>query len=150
MTLKKRRRRVLGVILVLVVGMAGCGWWWVYRDTRPPLVTINVAKIQPKITIANELRMMVQPVAVSNREVSFKVRLESYQNTDAVRANPIDIMMLTIQEDIPFRDATWSDHHHSDYRREGVISFKVDRLPQLLRLSVFEQEERLFEWDIPH
>lgn len=143
----RRRRLWVGIGLLLVV-LGGGGWWWSHEHQGPALVTVDVSRYPAKITMANGLRLTIRPVSVSNRAVAFKVKMESYQNTDPIRANPLDIMLLTIQDDIPFREAVWASHSQQSYSREGTITFEVDRLPSVIRLSVFEMEERLFEWDI--
>ncbi|NDD67252.1 hypothetical protein EBZ35_06350, partial [bacterium] len=138
----RRRRWWVGVTLLVAI-LAGGGWYWSGVHHGPPLVTVDVSQVPAKITMANGLRLTIRPVMVSNRSVSFKVKMESYQNTDPIRANPQDIMLLTIQDDIPFRDAVWASHSQQAYAREGTITFTVDRLPTLIRLSIFEMEERL-------
>lgn len=148
MRARHRRRRQWVVIGLLATLIGGGGWYWSYTRQGPSLVTVDVSHYPVKVTMANGLRLSIRPTAVSNRSVSFKVKMESYQNTEPIRANPTDIMLLTIQDDIPFREAVWASHSQQAYAREGTITFNVDRLPTLLRLSVFEMEERLFEWDI--
>jgi len=80
--------------------------------------------------------------------VTFHIAMESYQNLDAIKADPLETTILTIQGDLPFKPTHWKETNHDDYHLEGYLTFAINRRPTHLKLSIFEMEERVFEWKL--
>ncbi len=112
------------------------------REKREPV------SLPKKMTVENELKIEVEPVHVSDDQVQFTVALASYQNSDSVGMNPLETTILLDEEDTPYAPVQWDISQEDEYNKVGVLTFNISHFPKSLRLSIFELEERIFEWSL--
>ena len=117
------------------------------------VIVLNVKKQDPvrlpkQVSVENELKIEVEPVHVSEEQVQFLVTLSSYQNSESVGMNPLETTMLLDEEDTPYSPVEWDLSHEDEYNKVGTLTFSVSHFPKGLRLSIFELEERVFEWSL--
>lgn len=101
-----------------------------------------------KMSVENELKIEVEPVRVSDDQVQFTLALASYQNSESVGMNPLETTILLDEEDTPYAPVQWDVSQEDEYNKVGVLTFKIAHFPKSLRLSIFELEERTFEWSL--
>jgi hypothetical protein len=105
-------------------------------------------RLPKKVSVENELKIEVEPVHVSDEQVQFVVTLSSYQNSESVGMNPLETTMLLDEEDTPYSPVEWDLRDEDEYNKVGTLTFSVSHFPKALRLSIFELEERVFEWSL--
>lgn len=154
--MNKKKRRLFFFYLPLCCAILGAIAWFLKPGPPPKsvasgdLAVVNVQADGFKAleTIENQLKIQVGVDKLTNSEVVFHIIMESYQNTDAIDADPLETTILTIQNDIPFKPIHWAETSRDEYHREGYLTFSIAQKPSRLRLSIFELEERTFEWDL--
>ncbi len=105
-------------------------------------------RLPKQVSVENELKIEVEPVHVSDEQVQFVVTLSSYQNSESVGMNPMETTMLLDEEDTPYSPVEWDLSDEDEYNKVGTLTFSVSHFPKALRLSIFELEERVFEWSL--
>ncbi|NDC82935.1 hypothetical protein EB093_04640 [bacterium] len=158
--MNKRMRRVFFLYLPAILLMGGAVKFCVNRSHTPastPSVTspsheLDVVNVQtdhlkPLTTIENALKIEVGVNKIDEREVVFHVLMESFQNTDAVQSDILDTTILTV-DGRPYKPSKWKEKEQDDNHKEGYLTFKIDRRPSTIKLSIFELEERVFEWSL--
>lgn len=105
-------------------------------------------RLPKQTSVENELKIDVEPVLVSDDKVQFEITLASYQNSESVAMNPLETTILLDEEDNPYEPVGWEVSHEDEYNKVGVLTFAVAHFPERLKLSVFELEERVFEWSV--
>lgn len=159
MALKKRRR-----FIALLLFLAGLFFAVVYflGQSEPETISLDERREQKKDTksppepvrlpkqesVENALKIEVEPIYVSEELVQFRLVLASYQNSESVGMDPLETTMLLDEENTPYEPVGWEAGKTDEYNKEGILSFQVSHFPQVLRLSIFELEERIFEWSL--
>jgi hypothetical protein len=105
-------------------------------------------RLPKKVSVENELKIEVEPTYVSEEEVRFSVALASYQNSESVGMDPLETTILLDEEDTPYAPLQWEVDQEDEYNKTGVLTFRVAHFPKSLKLSIFELEERVFEWSL--
>jgi hypothetical protein len=154
--MRKSTRRVVFLYIPLLILMGSCTAWIAnarHKTVRSTVNGLSIVNVQPEelqslSTVENALKIDVGVDKLTDTEVTFHVAMESYQNLDAINADPLKTTILTIQRDIPFKPVRWKEIKHDDYHREGYLTFILNRRPTVLKLSIFEMEERVFEWEL--
>lgn len=105
--------------------------------------------LEKKMRIANEIRYTIQPkIYKKEGGIAFHIILESYENTDAIAMDLMDITFLTDQDETPFLPTSWKSKDTSAYKHSGILYFGQLALDQVtsFTLSFFELEEQKFHW----
>ena len=105
-------------------------------------------RLPKKMSVENELKIEVEPVHVSEDQVQFTLTLSSYQNSESVGMNPLETTILLDEEDTPYAPIQWDVSQEDEYNKVGTLTFSLAHFPKSLRLSIFELEERTFEWSL--
>ena len=126
-----------------------------HRNGGPAQESGNVDKqnadpvrLPKQVSVENELKIEVEPVHVSDEEVQFVITLSSYQNSESVGMNLLETTILLDEEETPYEPGEWDPTHEDEYNKSGTLTFQVSHVPKTLRLSIFELEERVFEWSL--
>ena len=152
---KPYRRLIFFYTPLFFIGVGGLIWF--FKPVTSPkavasgdLAVVNVQTdgFQALSTVENQLKIEVGVDKLSETEVVFHITMESYQNLDAIAEDPLSTTILTIQGDLPLKPIHWAETSHDEYHREGYLTFTVPQRPTKLRLSIFELEERTFEWNL--
>ena len=106
-------------------------------------------RLPRQVSVENELKIEVEPVHVSDEQVQFTIELASYQNSESIGMNPLETTILLDEEDTPYAPIQWDVSQEDEYNKIGVLTFNIAHFPKSLRLSIFELEERTFEWSLP-
>jgi hypothetical protein len=133
-----RRLLALGVLgLFLLLGIVGAFRWWLHRLTLP-----EVAKL------ASGTRFRVKPVRfISNKEVVFRVSMESYQNPSLLDMDLTKTALLVDETDQAVKPIRWHVKKKNDHMRVGQLVFPVSaHKPKQYILMIFTSEETVFEW----
>ena len=154
--MRKSTRRVVLFYIPLLILMGSCTVWIAksrHKTVQFAVTGLSIVNVQPEelqslSTVENALKIDVGVDKLTDTEVTFHVAMESYQNLDAIKADPLETTILIIQGDAPFKPVRWKESKHDDYHREGYLTFILNRRPTVLKLSVFEMEERVFEWKL--
>jgi len=105
-------------------------------------------RLPKQMSVENELKIEVEPVHVSEDQVQFTLTLASYQNSESVGMNPLETTILLDEEDTPYAPIQWDVSQEDEYNKVGTLTFSLAHFPKSLRLSIFELEERTFEWSL--
>ncbi|NBV41831.1 hypothetical protein EBR96_03580 [bacterium] len=157
--MRSRTRRWVffyGPVLVLLTGIVYWGMsQWLHlnlvsdsKKAMLKIVTIQPEELKPQSTVANALKIDVEVTKISNEEIVFHVTMESYENSEAIAADPMETTILALQNETPYKPESWKNIRSTDYQREGYLTFKINQKPEVIRLSIFELEERIFEWTV--
>ena len=157
--MRSRTRRWVFFYIPIGILVAGAGIWafsgWMNVDFISEsknnvlkIVNIQPEELKPISTVANALKIDVEVTKITNKEIVFHVTMESYENTDAIASDPMETTILTLQNETPYKPVEWRNVRSTEYQREGYLTFEIKQKPELIRLSIFELEERIFEWSL--
>jgi hypothetical protein len=154
--MRKRTRRLVFFYFPLLVLIVTFGIWTgvgrhVGRPSRGPglnLVNVQPEELTSQSSVENQLKIDVGVDKLTDTEVVFHVVMESYQNGDAIQADPLETTILTIQGETPFKPIHWKETRRDDFHKEGYLTFEINKKPTVLKLSIFELVERTFEWSL--
>jgi len=142
--MNKKQRRILGIIIVGITIGASC---WVLTTGS----TINKLShaYEAKSSIANQLKIDAQLTKITpGKHIQFFVQLETYQNPDILTVDPLTICLLQDENQTPYKPTSWDNEKHTDHTISGTIHFPCPPTLKKATLSIFEREERTFEWAI--
>lgn len=158
MAIKKRWRRLIFLYIPAII-VVGCGVRFCAKYSRIPSFTttagatsdaLNIVDVQSgdvpaQSTVENALKIDVGVTKVNEKEVTFHIAMESYQNTEPVQSDILDTTIL-MADDHPVKPKKWKEINQDDNHKEGYLTFELDQRPAIIKLSIFEMEERVFEW----
>ncbi len=133
-----RRLIAFGALgLVVLLSVIFVFSWWLHRLSLPEITKL-----------ASGTRFRVTPVRfISNKEVVFRVSMESYQNPSLLDMDLTKTALLVDETDQAVKPIRWTVKKKKDHIRVGQLVFPASRhKPKQYILMIFTAEETLFEW----
>ncbi len=94
------------------------------------------SKVQDKVKVT-----LTPDHLVANQPLSFKLHLESYENTDLIMGDISDRILLTDAQNTPYRPEQWRPDTTGTYHQSGTLYFPASpdiQLPISLSIYLFE------------
>ncbi len=145
MVLKKRKFFPRILILILLIGLIPFLYFKVKLPSKAQDITLNLSH---QTSIENYLKIDVKPIQITqNKEIVFSVQLESYQNPDILDLDKIEMALLEDNDGNVTKPTVWKEIKKTQYLRSGLLYFPLSvEQAKSIKLTIFELEERNFEW----
>ena len=100
--------------------------------------------------VENYIKLDIQPIISEKKNtISFKINIETFQNQKFMEE---DLQEITLMEDDlgnPYQPINWIKETATDYSKTGELTFPFNKNIQSIKLSFFDIEEIIFNWEIP-
>ncbi len=108
-------------------------------------VKLSLPKI---ISVENYMRIEVKPVKLKpDQWISFQIQLDSTQNKTALGIDLTKVALLVDDKNLAYSAGRWKPLKETEFSRIGLLTFPVSGTPKALKLSIFDFQERVFEWE---
>ncbi len=141
-------RRTIAVVIsclaiVLILGLF-------YLSNRFISADKQILNVEKKVSVENYLKIEARPFEfIPGKTFSFFISLEAPQNPAAVKMDLTKTAFLIDDREIPISPVSWEERSQSDFQKSGVLLFPAPAtLPAKFSISIFELEERVFEWNL--
>ena len=136
---KKWRLLLIPIMAVLLWGMGS----WISGKFEE--VKLHLPK---QMSVENFMKVEVKPLKYRQDQwIEFQVSLESFQNKAAVGMDLTKVALLIDEKNLPYSPIKWKVKTDSDTTRVGILTFPLSGTPKMLKLSIFDFEERVFVWE---
>lgn len=116
---------------------------------KPPGGRIEIV-LDQQTKIENYIKVDAQPVRiVPYKFIIFDIRIESFQNPDALKLDPMEVCLLEDDEGNPYTPREWELTSQGDYHKAGRLTFVYPYdVPSRITLYFFDMDEMAFTWTI--